>query len=191
MAGGDLLNLLIERDTFRVSSFLFMLRVWLRSYSSLSFLAEDFARFYIAEMILAIEETHKTLGAIHRDIKPDNFLFSSWGIFLFGPFANQLYYWMLAHSNSSGHLKISDFGLATDFQFFHDGKYFDQQRKDLLRKHGIDLEDTSMAPATDRFDRHRHRSIKMDEEDEAPGSVLTWRDQNRKKLAYSVVGTNK
>lgn len=80
MGGGDLLNLLIERDVFE----------------------EDFTRFYVAEvcifsltrtrpssddfllhillhplpwyltskMILAIESCHK-LGFIHRDIKPD------------------------------------------------------------------------------------------------------------------------
>jgi len=67
MGGGDLLNLLIERDVFE----------------------EDFTRFYIAEviyqlprvpymisdwffvkMILAIESCHR-YGFIHRDIKPD------------------------------------------------------------------------------------------------------------------------
>ena len=68
MGGGDLLNLLIERDVFE----------------------EDFTRFYVAEvscllhlqsndrqilrpfaqMILAIEQCHKH-GFIHRDIKPD------------------------------------------------------------------------------------------------------------------------
>ncbi|KAG8213712.1 kinase-like domain-containing protein [Butyriboletus roseoflavus] len=48
MGGGDLLNLLIERDVFE----------------------EDFTRFYVAEMVLAIESCHK-LGFIHRDIKPD------------------------------------------------------------------------------------------------------------------------
>lgn len=70
MGGGDLLNLLIERDVFD----------------------EDFTRFYVAEvrltllttfsasphrfmflsvqMVLAIESCHK-LGFIHRDIKPD------------------------------------------------------------------------------------------------------------------------
>lgn len=42
----DLLTLLIERDTF----------------------PEDMARFYFAEMVLAVEETHKVLGAIHRDV---------------------------------------------------------------------------------------------------------------------------
>lgn len=66
MGGGDLLNLLIERDVFE----------------------EDFSRFYVAEvrhpdftcrppygaryfqMVLAIESCHR-LGFIHRDIKPD------------------------------------------------------------------------------------------------------------------------
>lgn len=71
MGGGDMLNLLIERDKF----------------------SEEMARFYIAEMVLAIQEAHQ-LGYIHRDIKPDNFLF-----------------------DRDGHLKISDFGLATDFHW--------------------------------------------------------------------------
>ena len=65
MGGGDLLNLLIERDVFE----------------------EDFTRFYVSEvdkffhifflheftrfqMILAIESCHRH-GFIHRDIKPD------------------------------------------------------------------------------------------------------------------------
>jgi serine/threonine protein kinase len=67
MGGGDLLNLLIERDIFE----------------------ESFTRFYVAEashsavaplwespdavllqMILCIEQCHKH-GFIHRDIKPD------------------------------------------------------------------------------------------------------------------------
>ncbi|KAG2183494.1 hypothetical protein INT43_006500 [Umbelopsis isabellina] len=47
---------------------------------------EDEARFYIAEMILAIESLHK-LGYVHRDIKPQNILID-------------------AH----GHVKLADFG---------------------------------------------------------------------------------
>ena len=93
MGGGDLLNLLIERDVFE----------------------EDFTRFYIAEasplrslrirlwltlfprravdlplqMILAIEQCHK-LGFIHRDIKPDvgtraRLLHFPWDPFTFRP----------------------------------------------------------------------------------------------------------
>lgn len=34
-------------------------------------LPEDMARFYIAEMALAIASIHK-LNYVHRDIKPDN-----------------------------------------------------------------------------------------------------------------------
>lgn len=158
MPGGDLLNLLIEKDIF----------------------AEDFARFYAAEMILAVEEAHK-FGYIHRDIKPDNFLF-----------------------DKSGHIKLSDFGLATDFHWAHDGAYYEHQRKDLLRRTGIDLGDYDVERGgsnTRRFTLPQDmqvadEDIEMDfarmglQDDSTPPSVLTWRDRNRRKLAYSVVGTN-
>jgi serine/threonine protein kinase len=49
--GGDLLRLLIDKDIF----------------------TEDETRFYVSELILAIEDMHK-IHYIHRDIKPDNIL---------------------------------------------------------------------------------------------------------------------
>lgn len=52
-------------------------------------LKEEHARFYISEMFAAVIELHK-LGYIHRDLKPENFLV-----------------------DSSGHVKLTDFGLAT------------------------------------------------------------------------------
>ena len=66
LAGGDLMSLLIKKDI----------------------LTENEAKFYIAEIILAIESIHK-LDCIHRDIKPDNILIGK-----------------------NGHIKLSDFGLA-------------------------------------------------------------------------------
>lgn len=54
MGGGDLLSLLIAKDTFE----------------------EGWARFYLAEMVLALEETHR-LGYVHRDVKPDSELRSA------------------------------------------------------------------------------------------------------------------
>lgn len=48
------------------------------------------ARFYAAEMFVAVNELHK-LGYIHRDIKPENFLL-----------------------DSRGHVKLTDFGLAAN-----------------------------------------------------------------------------
>ena len=66
LPGGDFMNLLIKKDI----------------------LSEEEARFYTAELILAIESIHK-LDCIHRDIKPDNVLI-----------------------DKTGHIKLSDFGLA-------------------------------------------------------------------------------
>lgn len=47
---------------------------------------EDWAKFYIAEVVLAVDAIHK-MGYIHRDVKPDNMLL-----------------------DANGHLKLADFG---------------------------------------------------------------------------------
>jgi len=49
---------------------------------------EGSARFYFAELVLAVESLHK-LGIVHRDLKPDNVLI-----------------------DATGHIKLTDFGLS-------------------------------------------------------------------------------
>ncbi|KAL7925028.1 kinase-like domain-containing protein [Trichoderma austrokoningii] len=157
MPGGDFLGLLIRENI----------------------LHEAVACFYIAEMILAVEEAHR-LGFIHRDIKPDNFLISS-----------------------SGHLKISDFGLAFDGQWPHDASYYNYHRYSLLRKLNIDAKGDEKDQEDNKgvqgrpekarglagdLERHDEQSLGSDQD---LTTLLEWRHRcGNRTRANSVVGTS-
>ena len=163
MIGGDFLGLLIRYGQLK----------------------EKRTRWYIAEMVLCIEEAHR-LRWIHRDVKPDNFLITA-----------------------SGHLKISDFGLAFDGHWAHDQSYFNNHRYSLLEKLGIKIEGDSidrsdstktaagkklanilMGGKEPRNGRDRH-GVPSDEERGENETVLQWRNRHgKRRLARSVVGTS-
>ncbi|KEF54394.1 AGC/NDR/NDR protein kinase [Exophiala aquamarina CBS 119918] len=158
--GGDFLGLLIRRNT----------------------LPENETRFYIAEMILCLEEAHRMCW-IHRDVKPDNFLIAA-----------------------DGHLKISDFGLAFDGEWWHDQRFHHEPRHTLMDKLGLTLEgddqDRRERRATeprrhaeraynalDRNTSYPHSVLRNQPEGDEP--ILDWRNRSqRRRLARSVVGTS-
>lgn len=154
MVGGDFLGLLMRQGI----------------------LPERATRWYIAEMILCVEEAHKLLW-IHRDIKPDNFLISA-----------------------SGHLRIADFGLAFDGHWSHDQGYYYDHRYSLIKKLGIQID----GDATDQKDEEeakkaskaapgsRRFAITDELREEPPkAGLLGWRDKyQRRRFARSVVGTS-
>lgn len=154
MVGGDFLGLLIRKNI----------------------LSEDVTRWYVAEMVLCVEEAHR-LGWIHRDVKPDNFLISA-----------------------SGHLKISDFGLAFDGHWTHDQAYFNNQRHSLLKKLGITVEGDSedrkeakTAPDKQSRPLAGQAGVRDDDLREPKDGVhiLDWRNhKERRRLAKSIVGTS-
>jgi protein-serine/threonine kinase len=130
-------------------------------------------------MILCIDETHK-MSWIHRDVKPDNFLISA-----------------------SGHLKISDFGLAFDGHWSHSQAYYSNHRQYLLEKLGIKItgDEHDVAEATSangdadqdlRMPSRTPSCNKRDVEENAKREgLLNWRNRTeRRKLARSVVGTS-
>ena len=159
MIGGDFLGYLIKHDR----------------------LDEGKTRFYIAEMILCLEEAHR-LKWIHRDVKPDNFLISS-----------------------SGHLKISDFGLAFDGHWAHDQSYYSHHRYSLLEKLGISVEGDArdqdemtraaggpVCPyiSAKEFKAKQRHQMPSEGTDEKGECLLQWRNRHgRRAFARSVVGT--
>ncbi|KAH6651132.1 hypothetical protein F5144DRAFT_626081 [Chaetomium tenue] len=120
-------------------------------------LHESVARFYVAEIILCVEAAH-SLKCIHRDIKPDNFLVSA-----------------------SGHLKISDFGLAFDGHWSHDATYYNSHRSED-RDPETDKRSSGITAAIARHDR------KIEQNGEP---LLSWRNRcGIRYAARSVVGTS-
>lgn len=154
MPGGDFLGLLIRENI----------------------LSEPVARFYIAEMIVCVEEAH-ALRCIHRDIKPDNFLVSA-----------------------SGHLKISDFGLAFDGHWSHDTSYYHASRYSIVRKLNLkvegdeqDIQDVQISSHNMKWSSNimigLSKHEKRDLWDGEP--LLQWRNRcGIRTSAKSVVGTS-
>jgi tRNA A-37 threonylcarbamoyl transferase component Bud32 len=157
MVGGDFLGLLLREDI----------------------LDENVAKWYIAEMILCIEEAHK-MNWIHRDVKPDNFLITA-----------------------SGHLKISDFGLAFDGHWTHNQTYYNEQRYRLLRDLDLHVHGDAQDCEEEKERQESRRAIDMMDgkmtarerfgikQDGANDPILDWLNRTqRRQFAKSVVGTS-
>ncbi|RVX66249.1 hypothetical protein B0A52_10176 [Exophiala mesophila] len=157
--GGDFLGLLIRKNI----------------------LSEDVTRFYISEMILCVEEAH-SMGWIHRDVKPDNFLIGK-----------------------DGHLKISDFGLAFDGHWWHDQSFYHDHRQPLLDhlkiridgddqdiKEKREFEERQSAVRPNKQERRAWKNSVFSKDQPILGEpILDWRNRcQRRRLARSVVGTS-
>ncbi|KXN89613.1 Serine/threonine-protein kinase CBK1 [Leucoagaricus sp. SymC.cos] len=116
-------------------------------------LSEDVTQFYMAECALAIDAVHK-LGFIHRDIKPDNILI-----------------------DKSGHIKLSDFGLSTEFHKQHDASYYERLC--------ASIEATKIRGTKPQRNSVMVNSINITMTKE---QITMWK-ASRRKLAYSAVGT--
>ncbi|WVQ74170.1 hypothetical protein IAR50_003763 [Cryptococcus sp. DSM 104548] len=122
--------------------------------------SEDVTKFYMAECILAIEAVHN-LGFIHRDIKPDNILI-----------------------DSLGHIKLSDFGLSTGFHKQHDSAYYQR----LLGGGDVSGNNRQSQVPTGAGARNSVMVNAINLTMTSKQDIATWK-ANRRKLAYSTVGT--
>ena len=137
LPGGDLMNLLMKKEV----------------------LSEDEARFYTAEMILAVDSVHK-LNCIHRDLKPDNILI-----------------------DKNGHIQLSDFGLAkiADKTFFPMTVKDNQIQKKIINS---PTDSITSANSNQSYLSKINKNISL----RSKGKMYSIPKKNR-LIAYSTVGT--
>ena len=143
LPGGDLMNLLMKKEI----------------------LTEDEARFYTAEMILAVDSVHK-LNCIHRDLKPDNILI-----------------------DKNGHIQLSDFGLAK----IADKTFFPLTIKDSVGPHKIintpsDSITTVNTNSTIKTNINVNNNVSKINLNQKNKNLKKFPKKNR-LIAYSTVGT--
>ena len=115
LPGGDLMTLLMARDI----------------------LPEEDAKFYAAEMVLAIESVHE-MNCIHRDLKPDNVLI-----------------------DKDGHIKLSDFGLSKKLDFYIKDSKALKNNKNLRKKNQINgNENNKHLSYAEQFNEFKNIKIK-------------------------------
>ena len=138
MPGGDLMNLFIKKDV----------------------LSEEESKFYIAEILLAIESLHK-MNYIHRDLKPDNILIGK-----------------------DGHIKLSDFGLCAKYDvkngldLFKQNSEKKEKRNSLIKKEKENTKNPSN-------EKNSKKQTKITSE-KKPKKKKTHR---KRDLLFSTVGT--
>lgn len=153
--------------SFQDSRYLYLIMEFLPGGDMMSLLIKfdifhhSMTQFYIAECVLAIESVHQ-LGFIHRDIKPDNILI-----------------------DRDGHIKLTDFGLATGFHRSHDASYYERlfesasYTKNRISKSSKSSDHSESPMAV----LHSHIDLTL-----RPEKIATWK-KNRRLIAYSTVGT--
>jgi protein-serine/threonine kinase len=183
LPGGDMMGLLIAKDIF----------------------PEPMARFYVAECVLAIESVH-ALGFIHRDIKPDNILFDAQGHVKLSDFGLSTGFHKLHDGAFYERLVQYKVGKESALEMGADaslrtrtslrrtlrrafGGKGDANPNSCVNNKGNDNDSTE----DDRIDLTFKQQVPCNnhqlEEDDNNAVVVATYKQNRRKLAYSVVGT--
>lgn len=130
----------------------------------------DETRFYVAELVLAVESIHN-MNLVHRDIKPDNILL-----------------------DGNGHLKLTDFGLCKSYNHYHNHRATLQYNVPEETSVAEEQEENSIEQRTQNLLQHHSKHIYQhgnnSQTTTANGSLKDWQQYRKnRQLLYSTVGS--